>query len=70
MSSVLKAHLLCGEQDIGNRGGNQLKDFCSSPRWLDQTGSREMERSGQRLADGLMWEVRRKNQEGSLEFLA
>lgn len=42
--------------------------YGSGPRWLDRTGSREVESSEWKLADGLMWEVRKKKQEGALGF--
>ena len=59
VSSVVEAHwLLCGEQIVG-QGWKPVGGH---------TGSREMESSRWKLADGLMWEVRKKKQEGALGF--
>lgn len=50
-----------------DRGGSSLGAYGSGPRRLDHTGSRKMESSGGQPADGLMWEVRRRNH-GALGF--
>ena len=44
-----------------DRGGSSLGAYGGGPP-PDHTGSREMESSGWQPAEGLVWEVRRKNQ--------